>query len=64
LALKLSGQQVFSLEMPQGLEVHLEMQDSYLVRLVLTSLAELVYLVLSLLGMDHLEQQGLLILVN
>lgn len=63
--LKLSGQLVSSLEMPQGLEVLLEVQDSYLVRLVLTSLAELVYsAVLVRLGQDNLDQQQILILVN
>jgi hypothetical protein len=51
--------------MPQGLEVLLEVQDSYLVRLVLTSLAELVYsAVLVRLGQDNLDQQQILILVN
>ena len=62
--LKLSGQQVSSLEMLLRMEVLMELQDSYLVRLVLTSPAELVYLVLSHLYKDYLEQQGLLPLAN
>ena len=53
-----------SLEVLLGLQVLMEVQDSDLVRLVLTSLVELVYSVLSQLGKDNLELQGLLTLAN
>jgi hypothetical protein len=46
LAHKLKGQLIYSLEVLQGLEVILELQDSKLVRLALISLVGLVYSVL------------------
>ncbi len=61
---KLKEPVVASLELLQGQEELLELQDSKLVRLELTSRLEAVYSVLSQLDKDSLEQQALLLLVS
>ena len=64
LAHKLKEQVEASLELLQGLEVLLELQDSKSVRLPLTSHLEPVYSVQSQLDKDSLEQQVVLPLVS